>query len=134
MTRILFLLSLLSLTLFAEVKHEYPSQEILNSNIKIIDIRTPGEWKQTGLIKGAIPIMFFDERGGYNVNAFLKELNAHVKNTEEFALICHTGSRTRTVANYLDKELGYKVINLKGGMVYAIGKKLPIEPYGNAAK
>jgi len=114
---------------FAEVKNEYPSQKLLDSNITIIDIRTPGEWKETGLLKGAIPIMFFDERGGYNINAFLSELNKHVKPGEEFALICRSGSRTRTVSNFLDKELGYKVINLQGGMLYAIGSHLSVEPY-----
>ncbi len=129
MKKIVLFLTILSFSLFAEVKNEYPSQKLLDSNITIIDIRTPGEWKETGLLKGAVPIMFFDERGGYNVNAFLAELNKHVKPGEAFALICRSGSRTRTVSNFLDKELGYKVINLQGGMLYAIGSHLPVEPY-----
>jgi rhodanese-related sulfurtransferase len=110
---------LLSLSLFADLKNEYITKELLNSNIPIIDIRTPAEWKETGLLKGAIPIMFFNERGGYNVNAFLKKLNQKVDTSKPFALICRTGSRTSMVSAFLSKELGYKVINLKGGMEYA---------------
>jgi rhodanese-related sulfurtransferase len=129
MKTLFLLMSVLSLSLFAEVKHLYASLELINSDTKIIDIRTPGEWQQTGLLKGSIPIMFFDERGKYDIKAFLEELNTHVKPEEEFALICRTGSRTRMVASFLDKELGYKVINIKGGIMYAFGKRLPTEKY-----
>ncbi|MEA3521737.1 MAG: rhodanese-like domain-containing protein [Campylobacterota bacterium] len=122
-------LMLLTLSLFAEVKQEFATQKLLNSKIKIIDIRTPGEWRETGLLKGSIPIMFFDERGKYDMNTFLRELNQHIKKDEEFALICRTGSRTHTLSDYLDRALGYKVINIRGGILYAIGNKLPIESY-----
>lgn len=129
MKSFILLFSILTLSLIAEVKNLYPSMELINSDTKIIDIRTPGEWRETGLLKGAIPIMFFDERGSYDIKKFLTQLGEHVKPGEEFALICRTGSRTRTVSNFLDKELGYKVINVQGGMMYAIGKRLPIEQY-----
>ena len=130
MKKIILSLLILSVSLFAELKNEYISKELLNSGIPIVDIRTPPEWKETGLLKGAIPIMFFNERGGYDVNAFLKELNAKVDTKKPFALICHTGSRTSILAPWLSKELGYHVINLKGGMDYATrGLKLPTYPY-----
>ncbi len=125
----IILLLLLSLSLFAQLKQQYPSQALIDSKIKIIDIRTPAEWRETGILKGSIPIMFFDERGQYDIKKFISQLNAHVRHDEEFAIICRIGSRTSVVAPFLDKELGYKVINLRGGIMYAIGKKLPIEPY-----
>ncbi len=34
-------------------------QQLLDTKIKIIDIRTPSEWKETGLVKGSIPIIVF---------------------------------------------------------------------------
>ncbi len=64
---------------FAEVKNQYISQELLNSKVKIIDIRTPSEWAETGIVKGSIPITFFNEQGSYNIDEFLKELNKNVK-------------------------------------------------------
>ncbi|MDD3770998.1 MAG: rhodanese-like domain-containing protein, partial [Sulfuricurvum sp.] len=87
---IIFLGTLLS----ADYIRQPIDQKLVDSKIKIVDIRTPGEWKTTGLVKGSIPIMFFDEQGNYNVEAFLGQLNRHVKPNEKFALICNSGSRT----------------------------------------
>ncbi|MBV5320932.1 MAG: rhodanese-like domain-containing protein [Sulfuricurvum sp.] len=116
-------------TLSAEYVRQPIDQKLLDSKIKIIDIRTPSEWKTTGLIKGSIPITFFDEQGNYNAELFLGKLNKIVKKNEKFALICNSGNRTQMVGNFLDKQLGYSVIDLQGGIQYAIAKKLPLEPY-----
>ena len=106
------------------------TKELLDSKIPIVDIRTPAEWKETGLLKGAIPIMFFDQNGKYDIQTFLKELNAKVDTKKEFAIICHTGKRTSMIAPWMSQKLGYKVINLQGGMDYATrGLKLPTVPY-----
>lgn len=109
--------------------NEYPTQKLISDKTPIVDIRTPPEWVETGLIKGAIPIMFFDQKGGYNVKAFLNELNKKVDTTKPFALICRTGSRTKILGDYLAKELNYPVTNLLGGMVYVKGARLPIIQY-----
>jgi len=105
------------------------NQKIIDSKIKIIDIRTPSEWKTTGLVKGSIPIMFFDEKGNYNLEAFVAELNTKVKKGEHFALICNSGSRTRMVGSYLGQKMGYNVLDLQGGIQYAMAKKIPLEAY-----
>ena len=130
MKKMIFMLTVLAVSLFAEVKSEYISKELLKQNIPIVDIRTPGEWRQTGLLKGAIPIMFWDAKGNYDTKKFLNELHRKVDTTKPFALICHTGSRTSVVAPWLAKNFGYKVINLKGGMEYATkGLHLKTVPY-----
>ena len=127
--RWLYFLLLLTNVTMADYKVQPLDQNLLDSKIKIIDIRTPGEWKSTGLVKGSIPIMFFDERGNYNLEAFLGELNKNVKKGERFALICHTGSRTKILGTYLGQNMGYNVIDLSGGIEYAIKKRLPIQSY-----
>jgi rhodanese-related sulfurtransferase len=129
MNKILFILLLFSSVSFAEVINQYPTQALLDSKIKIIDIRTPGEWKDTGLLEGAIPITFFDERGKFDLIAFLGELRLHVHEGEKFALICHVGSRTEILADFLSKEYNMRVVNLLGGMAYAQTIKLPIHQY-----
>lgn len=116
-------------TLSAEYIRQPIDQKLVESKIKIIDIRTPGEWKTTGLVKGSIPIMFFDEQGNYNIDDFLGKLNKVVKKGEKFALICNSGNRTQTVGTFLGKQMDYNVIDLQGGIQYAIGKKIPLEPY-----
>lgn len=116
-------------TLSAEYIRTPIDQKLIDSKIKIIDIRTPGEWKETGILKGSIPIMFFDEQGNYDLEAFLVQLNKKVKKGEKFALICRTGSRTQVLGTHLGKQMDYNVIDLQGGILYAISKKLPTEPY-----
>ena len=116
---ILSLLVLLNFA-FAEVINTQISPTVVSSGIKIIDIRTKPEWRQTGIIKGSKTITFFDERGGYSVPKFLKALNSYVKPGEEFALVCRTGHRSRIVSKFLGDN-GYKVVDLLGG-VQALAK------------
>jgi rhodanese-related sulfurtransferase len=73
--------------------------------------------------------MFFDEQGNYNLETFIPQLNKYVKKGEKFALICRTGIRTQVLGSHLGKQMGYNVIDLQGGIMYAISKKLPTEPY-----
>jgi len=118
------------ISVYADYKDVYISQKILDSNIQIVDVRTPPEWKETGLLKGAIPIMFFNEQGRPEINMFLKELNEKVDTSKPFAIICHTGSRTSMIAPWLSEKLHYDVVNLKGGMEYATkALKLKTHPY-----
>ncbi len=117
MTRIIFGLLITATALMAELQNIWVTKDFLNKKIKIIDIRTPGEWRETGIIQGAHTIMFFDEKGKFNVEEFLAKLNKIVKKDEQFALICRTGSRTAEIAKFLSNQLGYKVINLGGGMM-----------------
>lgn len=114
--------------LFADLRHIDVDKEIVSSGIKIIDIRTEPEWKETGLVENAIPITFFDEQGRYDAQAFVNELNKHVKKDREFALICRTGNRTVAVSEFLSKQ-GYKVINLKGGIKRLMSQGYIPEPY-----
>ena len=126
---ITFLL-LFSSLLHAEYKLQPYSSALLQSNVPIVDIRTVGEWKETGIIKGAIPIEFFNEKGNYDIPAFLKALNTKVDTSKEFALICRTGSRTKMVAQFLSDELKYKVIDIEGGIMEAATKQhAPIVAY-----
>jgi len=125
----LLALFLIGASLAADYTAQPVDQKLIDSHIKIIDIRTPGEWKSTGLLKGAIPIMFFDERGNYDMDAFLNALNKKVNKNERFAVICNSGSRSRVLGSYLGKQLGYNIIDLQGGIQYAINKKIPLEPY-----
>ena len=129
MKKILLLFLLLSISLFAEITNQRASQELIDSKIPIVDIRTPQEWKETGLLKGSITIMLFDEKGNYNLRVFLEQLNSALDTTKPFAIICRTGSRTAVLAPFLSKKMNYKVINLKSGMVYAKYIKLPIVAY-----
>ena len=129
MKKIIMLFLVLTVSVFATVTNEEASQKLIDSNIPIVDIRTPGEWKETGLLKRSIPIMLFDEKGNYDLKVFLDELNKVVDTTKQFAIICRTGSRTKLLAEFLSKKLNYNVINIKSGIMYANFIHLPIVPY-----
>lgn len=129
MKKILLSLLLISKSLLATIINQEASQQLIDSTIPIVDIRTPSEWKETGILRGSIPIMLFDEKGKYNLSVFIEKLNEAVNTKKPFALICRTGSRTTVLATFLSKKLGYTVINLRSGIVYAKYKHLEIVPY-----
>ncbi len=136
----LFLLFIMAAALLdARMCIEPLSKKFLNEKIKIFDIRTQQEWKETGIVKGSIPITFFDERGAYDIPKFLKQMSKHLKKGETFALICRTGSRSKMVADYfafkkdpkVTKHLGEKinVIDLTGGILEAKSRGITLVPY-----
>ena len=120
MKKIIISLILLSSLLLAELQNIVATEDFLAKNIPIVDIRTPGEWRETGIVKGSATIMFFDEQGGYNVEDFLTKLNKAVDTKKEFAIICRVGSRTGMVGEFLANDLKYPVINLQGGIEHLI--------------
>jgi rhodanese-related sulfurtransferase len=111
--------------------HIRPTKEMLESGImKIIDIRTEMEWRQTGIVPGSHTITFFDDFGNYDVDKFLEEYHKIADKETLVGLICRTGSRTRMVTNFL-RQNGYNAVNLDGGVFYlgSIGYDLvPYEP------
>lgn len=129
MKKIVLLLLITISSLFAELTNEWADVSFPTKGIKIIDIRTPMEWKETGVIKDSYEIMFFDEKGAYDIETFLEKLNKIVKKDEQFAIICRVGSRSGMVSEFLSENLGYKVINLKGGIMKMIRDGYKTVPY-----
>ncbi|MDY0265854.1 MAG: rhodanese-like domain-containing protein [Sulfurospirillum cavolei] len=128
MRKIGIFLIFLSSFLFADLRNVEVDEAVVKSGITVVDIRTKPEWADTGIVKGAVLLTFFDEQGRYDVDAFLKELDKHVSKDKEFALICRTGSRTSAVSDLLSKQ-GYKVVNLRGGMKLLLQKGYVPTPY-----
>ena len=103
MRKIGLFLIFLSSFLFADLQNVEVDEAVVKSGITVVDIRTKPEWADTGVVKGAVLLTFFDEQGRYDVDAFLKELDKHVTKDKEFALICRTGSRTSAVSDMLSR-------------------------------
>jgi rhodanese-related sulfurtransferase len=79
----------------------------------LIDIRTPEEWKETGVAEGAHKLDMNDPM----FTAKLSKLMDGDR-TKPVALICRTANRTRTVQAALMQQGGYtRVINVEGGMI-----------------
>jgi len=133
MKKILFGLLILASSLFAEVTNvDVTPQFIQENNLKVIDVRTRGEWEATGIVPNAYLLTFFDERGNYDIEGFLSKLNKIVDRDETFALICRTGSRTGMISNFLGEKLNYHVVNLRGGMMKLLREGFQPAPYNPA--
>lgn len=108
------LLSLMLCTSFvlAEVKNIDINADILE-NYQVIDIRKPSEWAQTGTIKNAIKISFYNEDGSINKN-FVEEIKK-ISSNKPIAIVCRSGARSAKASALLNQN-GIEVTNLKGGM------------------
>ena len=124
------LLTLITLQLFAFANFQDIDAKQLETlqanNTPVIDIRTPEEWKETGVIPGAHKIMFFDEQGNYDVNKFLTALYKVAPDKNKPIIIyCRTASRTKVVGDFLSKQVGYKEVKeLNGGIMFGWKGKL----------
>ena len=83
--KIVLFIVLLHSALMAEFKEVNVAEleDMMKKNVQIIDIRTPAEWKETGVINGSHKIMFFDERGGYNIDKWMAEFSKYVKDQNQ---------------------------------------------------
>ena len=107
----------------------YPDKEMLeNSDMKVVDIRTQGEWEQTGVVPGATMVTFFDQMGNYDAEGFLKAMDELGGKDVEIGLICRTGSRTAQIAGFMAQQ-GYNVKNLDGGVMKLMNEGYDLDVY-----
>jgi rhodanese-related sulfurtransferase len=100
--------------------------------ITLIDIRTPQEWKETGVAKGTRLLNMLHPQGAPGFTSALLEQVKGDKNAP-IALICRTGNRTTQVQRYLQSQGFTQVYNVKEGMAGSaagpgwIKRGLPVE-------
>ena len=95
-----------STQLFAKI-YEVNNEKIkklLESDVPLIDIRTEGEWYETGVIKGSHLLTFFDKDGNYDYNKWKNELGEIADENGPVIIICRSGRRSRIVSNMMIKE------------------------------
>lgn len=91
-------------------------QSLVSRGVPVVDIRVAWEWRETGVVPGSRKMTFFDDRGGYDAGAWLASLS-RVADREPVILICHTGVRSRVIANWLSGGVGYRrVYNVTQGI------------------
>ena len=80
------------------------------NGVAVIDIRTEGEWKETGVIAGSKLLTFFDENGRADPPAWLDKVKAVARPDQPVILICRSGNRTRAATQFLSQQAGYKTV------------------------
>ncbi len=81
-------------------------------DLVLLDIRTPQEWKDTGVAAGAWPVSMHDAEFGARLQAILQNVPP-----ERIALICATGGRTSYVAQILQRNGITGVADVSEGMM-----------------
>ena len=136
MKKLTLLLTLLPILLLAEFK-AVDAQALLamqKKGVPVIDIRTPGEWRERGVIKGAHLIMFFDDRGRPHAQEWYRKFSQLVPDKKSpVILYCAHANRSKAVGRWLSDKLGYqKVYELQGGIEYGWRDKgMPVERIKN---
>lgn len=100
--------------------------------VTIVDVRSPQEWKQTGVPTGARPITIHDPQGleGF-VQAMTRSVNG--KLDTPVALICARGNRSTRALHALQAAGFTQVLNIKEGMLGSangagwLAQDLPLE-------
>ena len=90
---------------------------IADSNVVILDVRKADEFAE-GHIKGAILIDQFQ-------NDFLEQAKAILPVDKTIAIYCRSGRRSANAAGKL-ADVGYKCVNLKGGILAWKEANMPV--------
>ena len=90
---------------------------IADSNVVVLDVRTAAEFAE-GHIQGAILI----DQGQSD---FMEKAKATLPTDKTIAVYCRSGRRSANAAGRL-ADVGYKCINLKGGINAWQGANMPV--------
>ena len=106
-----------STQLFAEI-YEVNNEKIkmlLKNSVPLIDIRTEGEWHETGVIKSSHLLTLFDKDGNYDFKKWMIEVEKIADENGPVIIICRSGRRSLIISNMMIKEnseyLIYHAIN-----------------------
>lgn len=127
---LIYVLLLCANTTFANEVQLLNNQELkqlMQRGVAVIDVRSATEWRETGVVESSHLIRFYDEQGKYDLNTWLAEVDKIANTDDPVILICHSGGRSKQLANYLRKKAGYKeVYNVKRGIAYWIKQNNPV--------
>jgi rhodanese-related sulfurtransferase len=94
---------------------------IADSNVVILDVRKADEFAE-GHIKGAILIDQFQ-------SDFVEQAQAKLPKDKTIAVYCRSGRRSANAAGKL-ADIGYKCVNLKGGILAWKKADMPVTTVG----
>lgn len=106
-------------------------EALRQGKIRVIDIRTPQEWRQTGVVPGAGRVDFY--QGPEVLAKSVLKMVGGDRNAP-IALVCRTGSRTTQAQKILQAQGFTQVYNIKEGMIGSgagpgwLKRQLPVEP------
>jgi rhodanese-related sulfurtransferase len=105
--------------------------EIGSGKMVLVDVRTPAEWKETGVVPGAVTLSMASKD-------FTKKLKEVVEANpgKKIGLICASGGRSTAVQKQMEKLGIGDAVDITEGMKGNgsapgwIARGLPVKPYG----
>ncbi|PTE13422.1 rhodanese-like domain-containing protein [Pseudogemmobacter blasticus] len=98
-------------------------EQMQASGALVVDIRTPEEWAETGVIDGAKLVTFTD------ADSFLAAIGPEIADGRDLVLVCRSGRRSGIAAEALAEVIPNRVISQQGGMVGLVaGGYSPVPP------
>lgn len=92
-------------------------RRLVAQGVAVVDLRTAGEWRQTGVVAGSQLITLFDETGQADPAAWLRVLDSKVPAGQPVVLICRTGNRSGKAAQLLEqRDPRRKIYNVREGI------------------
>ncbi len=86
--------------------------KLKRGEIVLLDIRSPKEWRETGVAKGAWPVSMHESDFAKRINAILAEYPP-----EQIAVMCAVGGRSKHIADLLERQGITGVIDMSEGMM-----------------
>ncbi|SDG52045.1 rhodanese-like domain-containing protein [Propionivibrio dicarboxylicus] len=125
-------MAVLSMTAFAEVipVDNATLARLMEKGVPLVDIRTEGEWRSTGIIAGSRTLTFFDERGQANPSAWLEQARRIAPPDRPLILVCRSGNRTREASRFLSEQARYRTVyHLERGLAGWVGEGRPLSSW-----
>lgn len=85
---------------------------VASNEMILIDIRSPGEWTETGVAQGAIALTMHNPDFPQQITAIL-----NADHGKTIGLICATGGRTEYVVSFLSQNGFDDVVDVSEGMM-----------------
>lgn len=86
-------------------------EKMQSGELVLIDIRSPGEWRESGIAASAVPLSIHED----GFLAGLEKVRSENPG-KQIALICATGGRSARIQNELEKRNLGSVIDVSEGM------------------
>ena len=94
------------------------AEVVADTNVVVLDVRTASEFAE-GHLERAINI-------DYHQNDFVEKAKANLPLDKKIAVYCRSGRRSAGAAGKLAEE-GYKLVNLKGGIIAWKEANMPVQ-------
>jgi rhodanese-related sulfurtransferase len=96
---------------------------VADKTMLLVDIRTAAEWKETGVVEGALLVTYSTP------DAFLAAVKPHLKPGQRLGLICRSGNRSSRAAQQVAPLVEGQIVDIAGGMGRILGQGYrPVRP------